>query len=223
MGNKKTQKIFYYSTLEKKHFIENRIEDIARQTQHSASYIIEDTLLNGLLPKNDLARHIIQNHLYTRQVNHINNTLAALFSINSAGINWRSKYDNFKPFVEFCIYNLENAENDNIHDTEMSHFKKQLEAILSYISIFIDSSNNPLEKDFYVSQIKKAEHLLNETDQEILTKDFLYIINDCWDILKDYTYTYRSLTSFVNMFKIQENVYTRTKLFNIICEASEQW
>ena len=100
MAIKKIQKAFYLSSEYVKDFIESRIEDIAVKTQRSSSFIIENLLLDGLLPDNEEAKSIIRNHLYPDgERGGVQKTLEAIFAHNAAGLNWNSKYDNFKPLV----------------------------------------------------------------------------------------------------------------------------
>lgn len=54
MAIKKIQKMFYYSSEYAKKFIETRIEDLANKTQRSSSFIIENILMDGLLPNNEV-------------------------------------------------------------------------------------------------------------------------------------------------------------------------
>ena len=53
------------------------------------------------IPDNKTARDIVSSYLYCDD-NAIGNTLAAFFSANAAGINWKSVHDNLLPLVQFA-------------------------------------------------------------------------------------------------------------------------
>lgn len=103
--SKNFRRCFIISSEYTKKFIETRIEDLANKTQRSSSFIIENILMDGLLPQNEEAKNIIRHYLYPDDGNgSVQKTLDAIFSNNAAGLNWASKHSNFKPLVEYCIY-----------------------------------------------------------------------------------------------------------------------
>ena len=81
--------------------IERLVKDEAEFENRSESAIIEAHLLDSFMSQNKNAKFWVENYLYSEDGG-IGQTLEAIFSVNSAGIRWQSKYDNFLPLVEFA-------------------------------------------------------------------------------------------------------------------------
>ena len=82
------------------------------------------------------------------------------------------------------------------------------------------------DKRMYLSQLELARYLfkgLDEKTEEIdFTKHFQLVL-DCWDMLDDWSFTYRYLSCLVSMCEFQENSIARNELFNILNTISEEW
>lgn len=227
MAIKKFQKIFYFSTESVKKFIESRIEDIAVKTQRSSSFIIENLLLDGLLPKNEEARSIIRNNLYQDDgQGDVKQTLEAVFSNNAVGINWKSKHSNFKPLVEYCIYYSLSTTTFKEKEGRLNYLLSQLEDIIERIENCTNACIEPIDRKMYSSQLEKAKlliHIAEDTPEEIVYKDHFQLIFDCWDMLDDWSITYRYLCCLVVMCDFQNTAYSRNHLYDIISEISNEW
>lgn len=227
MAIKKIQKMFYFSSEYMKKFIESRIEDLAIKTQRSSSFIIENLLLEGLLPKNEEAKFIIQNNLYPdSEQGGVKKTMDALFSNNAAGINWSSKHTNFKPLVEFCIYFIDSNSKCKNDDGRLHYLQSQLRDIVDRIENSANSCIEPLDRKMYFSQSEMAKMLLEIVEKnptEIIFKNHFQLVYDCWDMLDDWSITYRYLGCLAEMCDFQENTNARNKLYDIITELSKEW
>lgn len=224
--NKKNQKMFYFSSEYVKKFVETRIDDIAIETQRSSSYIIENLLLDGMLPENEEAKYIIRQNLYPdNEKGGIKKTLDALFSSNASGINWKSKYNNFKPVVEYCLLYCD-AKSHYEDNSSLDYFISQLKAIVSRIENCVYACIESYDKNMYSSYLEFAELILKkakESPQEIMYRECFDLINVCWDMLYDWSITFRFLACVTSMCEFEENSCARNKLYSIISDISKKW
>lgn len=227
MAIKKNQKMFYYSSEYTKKFIETRIEDLANKTQRSSSFIIENILMDGLLPKNEEAKAIIRFNLYPDdEQGGVQKTLDAVFFKNSAGINWDSRHSNFKPLVEYCIYYSSATATSKSNENLVPYLLSQLKSIVERIENCRDACNETYDRKMYSLQLELAELLYKnaeENPKEIVFRDHFQLVYDCWDMLDDWSITYRYLGYLARMCDFQENTNARNKLYDIISEISEEW
>lgn len=227
MPEKKIQKMFYCSDQRTKKIIENRIEDIAIQTHNSSSLIIENILLDRLLPRNRDARFIIQSCLYAdEKQGSVQQTLDSLFSYNASGINWKSKHNNFKPILEFCIYYSIAVSSSSVIGEHLHYLSLQLRDIVDRIQNCANACIEPVNRRMYSSQSQLAELLLDIVEhdsQEIVLKSHFQLVYDCWDLLCDCSVTYAYLGCLVRMCDFREDVNARNQLCNIIIKISDQW
>lgn len=225
--NKKNQKMFYFSSEYIKNFVETRIEDVAIETQRSSSYIIENLLLDGLLPKNEEARNIIRQNLYPdNETGGIKKTLDALFSSNAIGIDWKSKHNNFKPVVEYCLLYCDSSSHYK-KDPTLNYFISQLRDIVDRIENCVYACIEPYDKKMYSTYRDYAKSLLKkaeESPQEIVYKECFDLVNVCWDMLYDWSITFRFLACVTRMCDFNdENHRARNALYHIISDISEEW
>lgn len=227
MAIKKIQKMFYYSSDHVKAFIENRLNDLSIKTKHSTSYLIETILLDGLLPQNDEARSIIQNNLYPDSTQGgVKKTLDSVFSINAAGVGWKSKHDNLKPLVEYCIYYCIDTPISNKNHGYLQYFLSQLRSIVDRIENCTNSCIEVLDRKMYSSQLELAKVLLKTAEEhpdEIIQKNHFQLVYDCWDMLDNWSITYRYLSCLVALCDFQENSNARNRLYDIVSDISEAW
>lgn len=227
MAIKKIQKMFYYSNETVKKFIENRLDDLSVKTNHSTSYIIETLLLNELLPKNEEARSIIQNNLYPESSqNGVKKTLDSIFSINAAGTGWNSKHNNLKPLIEYCISYGYSSISTKTNESYLQYFISQLKSVVDRIENCTDSCIEILDRKMYSTQLDFAKTLLKTAQdhpEEIVPQNHFQLIYDCWDMLNDWSITYRYLACLTALCDFQDNSLARNRLYDIISEISEKW
>lgn len=226
MAARNLQKMFYFSSDRRKNFIEEVLQRKAEQENCSISALIESAILDSVLPENKQARYILEYRLVGEHA--VRDALEALFSWNSGGLNWRSVYINFKPFVEFAIENCKNTGPLLKKDGHMTHFFSQFESIVHRIEALSTYCIEPNEKIHYVSQAKLARTMYEqglENARNINYKDLLVLVNDCWDMLYDWTFTYRFLAdiSELNVNGWNESSSAKNELYHLIVEQSKDW
>lgn len=227
MAMKKIQKAFYLSSEYVKNFIESRIEDISIKTQRSSSYIIENLLLDGLLPENEEAKSIVRNHLYPdSERGGVQKTLEAIFAYNAAGANWNSKHDNFKPLVDYCLVFGTPSATYNGKGTVLPHFYSQLSDVVDRIENCANSCIEPYDRKRYEAKAEWAKSLYKtsqENPNEIVIRNHFELVRDCWEMLDNWSITYRYLMDLVTMGEFQESTIARNDLYDIINDISKEW
>ena len=227
MTPKKIQKMFYYSSEYIKKFIESRIDDIAIKTQRSSSFIIENMLLDGLLPENKEAKDLIQYNLYpVDESGGVQKTLERAFEQNACGLNWKSLHDNFKPLVEYGYNFCSSASQCTGTESQLPHFCSQLRSVVERIENCTESCIEDYDRSMFETQTAWAKVLLSVAEKnptEIVFRDHFQLVMDCWDMLKDWQITYRYLADLVAMSEWQENPTARNYLFDVINDISKEW
>lgn len=199
-------------------YLTNVIKDFAISTKKNESALIEEILSDAFLPKNEVARNIITNYLYSEESeNSISQTLSAIFSYNCAGTNWQALHNNLRPIVEFAktqaLYsNVIISGKEEI----IPHCCEQLESVLNLIEC---SENN--------EELKWGKELLNqlrERTYEVRMINLYAMILNNWDTLSNSTYTYRLLKDMAELdYGFPVNPDTRHKLLKLITNVSNEW
>lgn len=224
---KKIQKMFYLSSEYVKEFIENRIEDMAMETNRSTSYIIEQILMDGLLPTNEEARSLIRYDLYPATgENGIKRALEAAFNRNSAGTDWKSQHNNFKKLLEYCVEHVSPSSKCNKDEPTLHHLNKQFDSIVKRIKELSNVCIEPFDRNMYTTETAWAEVLLAISERnpiEMNMKEYFILILDCWDMLYDWSITFRFLADLVYISTWDDTPDLRNELFDIINELSKEW
>lgn len=221
----KLQKLFYYSSEENKQFIESILEYISSAENRSVSSLIEDYVLNALLPENEEGRSIL--YYYFKGDKALRDTLGVLFGNNAAGINWYSKYANYKPLVEFAYKYCENSKT--IQNPEGLHyFFDYFEEVVKMIESTSKSCVEIQEQNYFNAQARMARSMFEAAKEDyknIDCKRCFELILDCWDMLYDCTFTFRFLNGIVGLEKIKwkDTETSRYELYSLICNLSEEW
>lgn len=228
MSAKKLQKMFYFSDEHAKSFIECRIDDIAEKEQRSSSYVIENLLLDGLLPENEEARELVYNNLYpyTCVNGGIQKTLLCIFYGCAAEAGWNERYADIEPIIAFCLQICERDAHCTGKEKLLYHFRSQLDSIISRIANCKDSCIEVYERNEIRLQEEWGKHLLDiaeKTPSKVNFHDHFQFVFDCWEMLYDWSYTYRYLSDLANLYNWPENAYTRNKLYDIISSISKKW
>ena len=85
--------------LTEKELIEKALDDIEEVTSLNSSTIIEDFIMKSIFPKNNAAKSwVTYMYKYNWKTNQV---LEAVFEYLSAGINWKARYTNAFPLINF--------------------------------------------------------------------------------------------------------------------------
>lgn len=225
MASKKLQKAFNISDGKAKSFIDNRIDDIANELNCSTSNVIEQTLIDALLPKNKNAHFLIYNNLYNDKSG-VRTTLDSIFAWNNAGVDWNSKYDNLRPLVEFSLFNLDGdpllpQENGTMHS-----FLYSFNSVIKRAEKELDLVENIIDKSQYFSSLDYAKTLYEQAKDntiQIGIKFFVEVFLDLWSLIKGWSMTYRALSALASMSTFRENSETRNALVDLVDQISKEW
>lgn len=227
MTPKKLQKQFYISDESIKHFIDYRIEDLAKITGSSTSFVIEQSLLDGLLPDNTDARSFVFNYLYNKDDKFsVRSTLDKIFAWNNAGIDWNSKHDNFRQLVEFCLFNLNGDTLLPKANGTMHSFLYSFNSVIKRAEKELDLVENIIDKSQYFSSLDYAKTLYEQAKDntiQIGIKFFYEVLLDMWNIIKGWSMTYRALSALASMSNFCENEQTRIALADLVEQVSGEW
>ena len=221
------KKMIVFSSDRAKRIIENLIADEAQIENRSASALIEKHLMDDLLPENSNARFWLE-PLYNGDWG-IGDVLNAAFGTNAAGTRgaWSSKWDNFLPLVQFAL-RQECACNTvpTGEEHELHHFRSQLDSICNKLEGLADDEDNE-NRYFYSNEAKYARDLLKEATEEpqfMRYCNFYQLVIDNWEVLKDWSITFRMLSDLASMEKGWHNTpESRYELTQILKEISKDW
>lgn len=218
------KKMIIFSNSRIKLIIENMVTDEAKIQKRSASVLIEQHLLNDLLPQNPNACEWLQ-LLYDGSWS-IGDVLDNVFSWNSAGNRgeWSSRYGNLRPLVEFAMAQ-EYLYNTVITGMEKEHyhFCSQLDSVCNKLENLADKTTDVSQKYLYDNEAKWARELLKESTS-IRFCDYYQLVLNNWDDLKDWSITFRMLSDLVSMEKEwRTNENTRYELTKILKIVSADW
>ena len=156
------KKLFYFSNENTKDILENRINEIAEIKHCTFSNIIENILLEKLLPEKNEAKNIVMDfYSNDSRFNTISSTLERLFEFNASGIMGQSRYGNFLPVINFCMETLNSNKTAKIEDEFYDiYLKGQLEQVVAVIEASIRSENNEHQNAYLESQSDLLKKIL---------------------------------------------------------------
>lgn len=225
------KKTIMFSTIERRAIIENMVEDERVLTGKTASAVIEEKLLDSLLPKDEKARYWVE-YLYSGPCK-MKRVIQGIFETASGGINWKSKYNNLYPLIQFCL-SQEALGGSVINGDEqvLFHFRSQLDSICMYFEdIIADTVANikatENEKRNLKKELEFARYLYqvaNDEPQHLQLVNIYKIVMDNWNFLNDYQITYRLLADTISLTNnFLETEETRKELTEIIKGMAEKW
>lgn len=228
MAEKRIQKVFYYSNKISKSIIEGLLEDEAEVTNRSTSYLIEQHILRDFLPVNETVSKWIQK-LYAkdekdRPVSNLKDTMISVFSYLAAGVDGKAKDEHGKALVDFAYKNksLYQHQLQNCDKSELPYYHNQLGYVIDRIEMMqkgiIDETIEEKERknklNFDIRELKRIHAEDEITDDALL---FLYMmIIDNWDMLYNWTYTYRLLTAIARIQVWEDSAKTRMNLVKLL-------
>lgn len=213
-GKPKPKK-FNYSSEKNATIIESALANIAAARECSISDVIEDILIDSVIPADPYAAHYVSNVLYGRQFNAdgtsvkygIREALEDIFATESMGSSWKARHDNNKPLVNFAK-DLLMENGSTLRPNCFSAANQASESMHSLLDSW-DSvchsledcvrqrkANNLSTFDYekeakYAREIERALH----TDASFkLFNTFVFILQN-WSLLGQLTHTFRFMST----------------------------
>lgn len=230
MSDKRIQKVFYFSSKNTKSIVEGLLEDESIVTNRSASYLIEQHILNDFLPQNKTVSSWIQ-LLYMKDekdksISGLKDTMISVFSYLAAGIYFEAKINTGKKLVEYayknnCLY--KNQSND-YNNENLNYFKSQLGYVIERIVMMqkaikeetLEEAERKAKLIFDIEELRKI-HKEDEIYNDSLSIVYMIIL-DNWDMLYNWTYTFRLLTAMARLQNWKDSAETRMILIKVLNE-----
>ena len=194
------------------------IKDMAEARHCGESAVVESLVTEKFLPKNSIARHILNTYLYAEDGN-VQKCLYEIFKMNAAGTDGKSKFDNLYPLVDFItLYGLDNRKIENDKSFKDTYILKQWDDIIT----ILQTHQNEVS-EYAIKCAKETLDILNTTPKDIYLHDFFYILTNCWHVLNDKTQTYRFLMKLTLACELENTSHNRVELVKAIKEIAKGW
>lgn len=221
------KKTIVYSSEKEKKFIEGALNILSIQKKQTASAVLEDLINKALLPEN-INANVICKELYANEIKNMQ-ALEKVFDIYAGGINNEARYSNGYDLVNYLHNELQFMVYPKGKDYEglRQYFCSNFFQIYKIIKASC-SSDNEENLLVYESPVKYAKYHLDEaSDKEgcFIPINLTDIIKKHWDILGNFTYTYRTLSALCRLIAPQstDSPEDRISLITLISHLSEEW
>lgn len=226
-GLKGLKKTLVYSSEKEKRFIEGALDILSVIKKKSASAVLEDLISKALLPENANASAICK-ELYSNEIDNIA-ALEKVFDIYAAGTSNKARYQNGYELVEFLHSEIvyTSFPCDKATEGYRQYFCSNFYQIYKKIELECSSDH---EEDMlvYESPVKYVKYHLDEAANEpehFKPINLTDIIKKHWDVLGNFTYTYRALGALCRLISSTKIDYPedRIKLVELITKLSKEW
>lgn len=214
MAENNLKKTLLFSSLEKKELVDNIVSDESNSIGRKISAIIELTVMDELLTKNNQIRFWIT-ELYKGCTS--GEILSSIFDYNSAGFNWKSRGLPLLPLIEFAIDEQKFIDKDEFDKDSIT--SNLIDYLIQLKNNFMENSNDERDSDVKYKKCLEALEffidVLKKGDQKIPFVMIYRFFKDYWDILKDLAYTFKVLSDLASMQKgWRSDNYSR---FALVC------
>lgn len=200
MAENNLKKTLLFSSLEKKELVDNIVSDESNSIGRKISAIIELTVMDELLTKNNQIRFWIT-ELYKGCTS--GEILSSIFDYNSAGFNWKSRGLPLLPLIEFVIDEQKFIDKDEFDKDSIT--SNLIDYLIQLKNNFMENSNDERDSDVKYKKCLEALEffidVLKKGDQKIPFVMIYRFFKDYWDILKDSAYSFKVLSDLASMQK----------------------
>ena len=222
------KKTYVFSSESVKKFIEDRTNVIGKMNKTSASAVVEDILLDRLLPCHSFVSQMVK-AVYVADWK-MEEVLEAVFEWNGEWINYKSRYSNFLPLIEFVIneqiYNrsLEIKNNERIY-----HFLDKLDSVANKMHDLSQNSREETEKMYWYEEERYVRELISQTtpeDTKLRPINFYKVFTKPknWEIFKSMQLTYIVMLDLVILQKQWRNdPEIKEHILEILEDLSKDW
>ena len=222
MAENNLKKTILFSSLEKKELVDNIVSDESNSIGRKISAIIELTVMDELLTKNNQIRFWIT-ELYKGCTS--GEILLSIFDYNSAGFNWKSRGLPLLPLIEFAIDEQKFMEKYEVDKEPITHLIKCLNSIHEiFDSLNKDDEQHSLKYTEALDAINCFIEQLSDENEKIHFAPFYRFFKTHWNDLKDSMYTFEALSDLASMQKgwrnTSESRYTLTKCLR---DLADNW
>ena len=222
MSENNLKKTLLFSSLEKKELVDNIVSDESNSIGRKISAIIELTVMDELLTKNNQIRFWIT-ELYKGCTS--GEILSSIFDYNSAGFNWKSRGLPLLPLIEFAIDEQKFMEKYEVDKEPIAHLIKCLNSIHDiFDSLNKGDEQHTLKYTEALDTINCFIERLNEENEKIHFAPFYRFFRTYWNDLKDSMYTFEALSDLASMQKGWRNTSeSRYNLTKCLRDLADDW
>lgn len=200
MAENNLKKTLLFSSLEKKELVDNIVSDESNSIGRKISAIIELTVMDELLTKNNQIRFWIT-ELYKGCTS--GEILSSIFDYNSAGFNWKSRGLPLLPLIEFAIDEQKFIDKDEFDKDSIT--SNLIDYLIQLKNNFMENSNDERDSDVKYKKCLEALEffidVLKKGNQKLRFVMIYRFFKDYWDILKDSAYSFKVLSDLASMQK----------------------
>lgn len=214
--NNALKKMIVFSSTQNRKVIEGIVKDQSCFSGRSESAIIEQAIIQSLMPSNNNAQYWIK-ILYDGGT--LSEAYKNVFSSYAAGLNWKAQWANGYILVEqFSRLLAMTFPKTNGTEEELYHLRSQMKAICEVLHRDGGDASDNEQVAFYVEQ-------LNNLPQHISLLDISTLLLRNWDKLGSYSVTYRALTDIASISASQllDDCSSRIQFIITLKKISDEW
>lgn len=220
-----------YSSRESKNISEGFLADEADVYNRSLSALREEHILSDILPHDPNAKYWFQ-QLYNGNAT-IGDVMRNVFSYLAAGIDWKSSQtEGTRQLVEYAYSELQKMTGGIEHyERESAYFFSCLDSLAYKLNCESESVKD-MTATYHIHETARQlrsfiDEMKDKPDEFFYAKDFtsyVYMaILNFWEILGDYTYTFRLLSCIANIQKWDNTAAGRIELRRVLISATALW
>lgn len=220
-----------YSSKEAKNLCESFLADEAEVYNRSLSAMREEHILRDILPQDKKASYWFQ-QLYNGNAT-VGDVMENVFGYLAAGIGWKaSQTEGTRQLVEYAYSELQKMTGGiEKYERESAYFFSCLDSLKSKLEYESDSIEDMTTKYHIRETVRQLSSFIDEMkdnpDEFFYAKDFtsyVYMtILNFWDLLGNYTYTFRMLSCIASIQKWNNTAIGRIKLREVLIDATADW
>lgn len=235
-GKPKPKK-FNYSSDANSMIIETAISDYASVTESTSSAVIEDTLIDKFIPKNDHARYYVcgillgkKNILGTTKWEKygVREALTEIFANESIGTDWKSAHQGAgEEIVEFAYELLlkhDDTFQDQLFDNDFSRIydcRNSWDSVCGVLEVAAHEETNSSLSFAYTEEAKcgrQMEEAMEHDRSFRLSNTFRFLIQN-WTTLGSWTHAWRFMTAVMDSIRDWNDTPEERIEFRKVCES----
>lgn len=212
-------------TIKNVEVVDGYVKDLAYVAESSDSAIIEAIILDKVLPDSDAGKFYVKS-IYT---NGLKKTFAAIMQTLAAGVDFQAAYPNGEELIRFAMKIFSFPAERGFDSENIKLLDGYFMGCCTRVCEKIKYETERLELSFDQKQIVEDDILLLShkiTDEaDFVPYNFFRLVLTHWDILGNYTYTYRMLyaVSVLSLPMQWEKPEYRLEAREIIAETCREW